>query len=96
MTTTVSTAAHLHPSVQHDMVFLFDVLDGNPNGDPHAGNRPRADEESGQGLVTDVALNASSATPSASPPATTPATGCSCRPATPSTPGWRSPTPPPG
>jgi CRISPR-associated protein Csd2 len=54
--TTVSTAAHLDPSVRHDMVFLFDVVDGNPNGDPDAGNRPRADEESGQGLVTDVAL----------------------------------------
>jgi CRISPR-associated protein Csd2 len=39
------------------MVFLFDVVDGNPNGDPDAGNRPRMDDESGQGLVTDVALN---------------------------------------
>src|SRR5947209_8032558 len=38
------------------MVFLFDVVDGNPNGDPDAGNRPRMDDESGQGLVTDVAL----------------------------------------
>ena len=56
MTTTVSTTAHLDPAVRHDMVFLFDVIDGNPNGDPDAGNRPRSDEESGQGLVTDVAL----------------------------------------
>src|SRR5215475_8260032 len=56
MTTTVSASAHLDPAVRHDMVFLFDVVDGNPNGDPDAGNRPRADEESGQGLVTDVAL----------------------------------------
>jgi len=38
------------------MVFLFDVVDGNPNGDPDAGGRPRMDDESGQGLVTDVAL----------------------------------------
>ncbi|MGW4116881.1 type I-C CRISPR-associated protein Cas7/Csd2 [Actinosynnema sp. NPDC004786] len=38
------------------MVFLFDVTDGNPNGDPDAGNRPRTDDETGQGLVTDVAL----------------------------------------
>jgi CRISPR-associated protein Csd2 len=47
---------HLDPTVRHDMVFLFDVTDGNPNGDPDAGNRPRTDDESGQGLVTDVAL----------------------------------------
>ncbi len=50
------TAPHLDPTVRHDMVFLFDVLDGNPNGDPDAGNRPRMDDESGQGLVTDVSL----------------------------------------
>ena len=56
MTTTTSSSAHLDPNVRHDMVFLFDVVDGNPNGDPDAGNRPRMDEESGQGLVTDVAL----------------------------------------
>jgi CRISPR-associated protein Csd2 len=49
-------AVHLDPSVRHDMVFLFDCADGNPNGDPDAGNRPRMDEESGQGLVTDVAI----------------------------------------
>ncbi|GAA3852242.1 type I-C CRISPR-associated protein Cas7/Csd2 [Saccharothrix violaceirubra] len=47
---------HLDPTVRHDMVFLFDVTDGNPNGDPDAGNRPRVDDESAQGLVTDVAL----------------------------------------
>ncbi|TWP51725.1 type I-C CRISPR-associated protein Cas7/Csd2 [Lentzea tibetensis] len=47
---------HLDPAVRHDMVFLFDVTDGNPNGDPDAGNRPRTDDETGQGLVTDVAL----------------------------------------
>lgn len=50
------TSPHLDPSVRHDLVFLFDVVDGNPNGDPDAGNRPRTDDESGQGLVTDVAL----------------------------------------
>jgi len=50
------THPHLDPTVRHDMVFLFDVTDGNPNGDPDAGNRPRTDDESGQGLVTDVAL----------------------------------------
>ncbi|MGX7828957.1 type I-C CRISPR-associated protein Cas7/Csd2 [Actinokineospora sp. 24-640] len=50
------TTAHLNPAVRHDMVFLFDVTDGNPNGDPDAGNRPRTDDETGQGLVTDVAL----------------------------------------
>lgn len=48
--------AHLDPSVRHDMVLLFDIVDGNPNGDPDAGNRPRMDDETGQGLVTDVAL----------------------------------------
>ncbi len=44
--------------VQHryDFVYLFDVVDGNPNGDPDAGNLPRADAETGQGLVTDVCL----------------------------------------
>jgi CRISPR-associated protein Csd2 len=51
-----AVAPHLDPSVRQDMVFLFDVVDGNPNGDPDAGNRPRTDDESGQGLVTDVAL----------------------------------------
>lgn len=39
-----------------DIVFLFDVTDGNPNGDPDAGNAPRTDSETGQGLITDVAL----------------------------------------
>jgi CRISPR-associated protein Csd2 len=48
--------AHLDPSRRHDAVLLFDVTDGNPNGDPDAGNQPRTDDETGQGLVTDVAL----------------------------------------
>ncbi len=41
---------------RHDFVLLFDVADGNPNGDPDAGNLPRVDPETMQGLVTDVAL----------------------------------------
>lgn len=39
-----------------DFVYLFDVQDGNPNGDPDAGNLPRVDAETGHGLVTDVCL----------------------------------------
>lgn len=44
--------------IQHryDFVYLFDVKNGNPNGDPDAGNLPRLDPETGRGLVTDVAL----------------------------------------
>lgn len=41
---------------RHDFVLLFDVKDGNPNGDPDAGNLPRLDPETGEGLVTDVCL----------------------------------------
>ncbi|QIZ75783.1 type I-C CRISPR-associated protein Cas7/Csd2 [Ferrimonas lipolytica] len=41
---------------RYDFVLLFDVQDGNPNGDPDAGNLPRVDAETGQGLVTDVCL----------------------------------------
>jgi CRISPR-associated protein Csd2 len=41
---------------RYDFVYLFDVKDGNPNGDPDAGNSPRIDFETGQGLVTDVCL----------------------------------------
>src|SRR5712691_5983450 len=41
---------------RYDFVYLFDVKDGNPNGDPDAGNLPRIDAETGQGLVTDVCL----------------------------------------
>lgn len=39
-----------------DFVYIFDVKDGNPNGDPDAGNLPRIDAETGMGLVTDVCL----------------------------------------
>lgn len=41
---------------RYDFVFIFDVKDGNPNGDPDAGNLPRIDAETGCGLVTDVCL----------------------------------------
>ncbi|KUO96481.1 type I-C CRISPR-associated protein Cas7/Csd2 [Ferroacidibacillus organovorans] len=41
---------------RYDFVVLFDVKDGNPNGDPDAGNLPRIDAETGHGLVTDVCL----------------------------------------
>ena len=47
---------HLDASKRHDAVLLFDVIDGNPNGDPDAGNLPRVDPETMQGLVTDVAI----------------------------------------
>ena len=41
---------------RYDFALLFDVKDGNPNGDPDAGNLPRLDAETGHGLVTDVSL----------------------------------------
>ncbi len=41
---------------RYEFVLLFDVKDGNPNGDPDAGNLPRIDPETGNGLVTDVCL----------------------------------------
>lgn len=41
---------------RYDFLFLFDCQDANPNGDPDAGNLPRLDVETGQGLVTDVCL----------------------------------------
>ncbi len=41
---------------RYDFVLLFDVKDGNPNGDPDAGNLPRVDAETGKGLVTDVCI----------------------------------------
>lgn len=48
----------LNETVQkrYDFVILFDVKDGNPNGDPDAGNLPRVDAETGHGLITDVCL----------------------------------------
>lgn len=44
------------PTKRHDFILVFDVADGNPNGDPDAGNLPRTDPQTGQGLVTDVCL----------------------------------------
>ena len=41
---------------RYDFVLFFDVKDGNPNGDPDAGNLPRIDAETGHGIVTDVCL----------------------------------------
>jgi CRISPR-associated protein Csd2 len=41
---------------RYDFVLIMDVKDGNPNGDPDAGNMPRLDAESGHGLMTDVSL----------------------------------------
>ncbi|HNU71867.1 MAG TPA: type I-C CRISPR-associated protein Cas7/Csd2 [Thermodesulfobacteriota bacterium] len=41
---------------RYDFVLVFDVKDGNPNGDPDAGNLPRVDPETGNGLITDVCL----------------------------------------
>lgn len=45
-----------NPELRHDFVILFDVQDGNPNGDPDAGNMPRVDPETMEGLVTDVCI----------------------------------------
>jgi CRISPR-associated protein Csd2 len=44
------------PALRHDFLVLFDVQDGNPNGDPDAGNMPRVDPETMEGLVTDVCI----------------------------------------
>lgn len=52
----MDTSLYLDPTRRHDFVFLFDVTDGNPNGDPDAGNLPRVDPETMQGLVTDVSI----------------------------------------
>jgi CRISPR-associated protein Csd2 len=47
---------HTDPTKRHDFVLIFDVTDGNPNGDPDGGNLPRTDPETMQGIVTDVCL----------------------------------------
>jgi len=47
---------HLDVKRRHDFVLFFDVVDGNPNGDPDAGNLPRVDPETMQGLVSDVSI----------------------------------------
>jgi CRISPR-associated protein Csd2 len=49
-------AIHTDVNRRHDFILLFDVVDGNPNGDPDAGNLPRVDPETMHGLVTDVCL----------------------------------------
>ena len=54
--TTRIVLPHSDVARRHDFTFLFEVTDGNPNGDPDAGNLPRVDPETMQGLVTDVAL----------------------------------------
>lgn len=45
-----------HTLNRYDFIYFFEVTDGNPNGDPDAGNLPRVDPETGHGLVTDVCL----------------------------------------
>jgi CRISPR-associated protein Csd2 len=54
----MSDSANDHRALnnRYDLVYFFDISDGNPNGDPDAGNLPRLDPETGQGLVTDVCL----------------------------------------
>ncbi|RJX22478.1 MAG: type I-C CRISPR-associated protein Cas7/Csd2 [Desulforudis sp.] len=52
----MSNSVIVDPNRRHDFVLLFDVMDGNPNGDPDAGNLPRVDPETMHGLVTDVCL----------------------------------------
>ena len=56
MTTETAIAPHSDPNRRQDFVLLYDVLDGNPNGDPDAGGAPRIDLETMQGIVTDVAI----------------------------------------
>jgi CRISPR-associated protein Csd2 len=60
MTVSTSTTAlaqpHVDPHRRHDAVLLFDVTNGNPNGDPDAGNQPRVNPLDMRGLVTDVAI----------------------------------------
>lgn len=55
-TPTVTSEARLDPARRHDAVLLFDVTNGNPNGDPDAGNQPRVNPLDMRGLVTDVAI----------------------------------------
>lgn len=50
------TPVHTDPTRRHDFVLLFDVSDGNPNGDPDNGNLPRIDPMTGEGLVSDACL----------------------------------------
>lgn len=50
------TSIYLDPTKRHEFVLLFEVKDGNPNGNPDAGNLPRIDPETGHGIVTDVSV----------------------------------------
>ncbi len=50
------TEIYNDPTKRHDFVFLFDVKNGNPNGDPDAGNLPRIDPITRHGIVTDVCI----------------------------------------
>ena len=52
----MADSAHTDPRKRQDFVILFDVQNGNPNGDPDAGNLPRVDPETMRGIVTDVCL----------------------------------------
>jgi CRISPR-associated protein Csd2 len=54
--TTTATSPVCDPTRRHDFTFLFDVTNGNPNGDPDAGNLPRIDPETMHGIVTDVCI----------------------------------------
>jgi CRISPR-associated protein Csd2 len=56
MSNAASTAKGAPVSRRYDFILLFDVINGNPNGDPDAGNAPRLDPETGHGLVTDVCV----------------------------------------
>lgn len=56
MTTNDKIAAVSNPAVRHEFVLLFDVTNGNPNGNPDAANAPRTDPETQLGFVTDVAI----------------------------------------
>jgi len=56
MNTEQKIAAVSNPAVRHEFVLLFDVTNGNPNGDPDAANAPRTDPETQLGFVTDVAI----------------------------------------
>ncbi len=52
----MTTAIYCDPTKHHDFLLLFDVTNGNPNGDPDAGNQPRFDPETMHGIVSDVCL----------------------------------------
>lgn len=53
---TANSKLFADPTHRHDFVYLVEVTDGNPNGDPDAGNLPRVDPETMQGLISDVAI----------------------------------------